>query len=159
RLYSAAYLALPVTFTRPSTREVGTPIYVVGLLAVVVMRLRLAMAPSRDALVGLRLRGAARRLAERARDRAAPQADPEVVGAEAACALQQHVGGAGEIVLGRPLAPERGLGLAVAPRLVGDAAERDPRLRDVAVLEVERRRDRDQRERERQPVADLQICV
>ena len=26
RLYSAAYFAVPVTLTRPSTREVGTPI-------------------------------------------------------------------------------------------------------------------------------------
>src|ERR1700730_13545300 len=93
--------------------------------------------PSRDALVGLRLRRAARRLPERAQDRAPRQLDLEVVVAEAARAAQNRVGGAGEILRGRALALELAFRLAVAPWLVGDAAEREARLLDGAVLDVE----------------------
>ena len=47
----------------------------------------------------------------------------------------------------------------IAPRLVRDAAERQPRLLDRAAVELQRGRDRDQRERIGQAVADLQIGV
>src|SRR5579871_2897936 len=79
---------------------------------------------SRDALVGLRLRRAARRLAERAHDRAPRQLDLEVVVTVAARAGEQRLRGAGEILAAGPFALERDLRVAIAPRLVGDAAER-----------------------------------
>src|SRR5580704_13930056 len=81
-----------------------------------------SMTASRDPLVALRLRRAARRLPERAHDRAAGEWNLEVVPAEAARAAQQRVGGAREALGRRRLAFERVLGIAVAPRLVGDAA-------------------------------------
>src|SRR5258705_13668263 len=52
-LNSAAYFAAPVTFARPSAREGGVPIYVMAFTQVIWVR-------SRDFLVGLRLRRAAR---------------------------------------------------------------------------------------------------
>src|SRR5258708_1141873 len=110
------------------------------------MLVRLAMASSRDPLVGLRLRRAARRLAERAHDRAPRQLDLEVVVAETGRPAQQRVGGASKILRRWTLALEHVFRFAVAPRLVGDAAERDPRVGDVAVLELDRGRDRDERE-------------
>src|SRR5919108_1427345 len=79
-LYSAAYLALPVTFARPSMREVGLPKWLVAVMALC----RLL-----DAFVGLRLRGPARRLRQGTKHAAPRQLDLEVVVAEAA-RISQH---------------------------------------------------------------------
>src|SRR6185437_6085292 len=110
-LYSAAYFAVPVTFARPSTREVGLPRWLVAV-----------MAPSRlcNPLVRLRLRGAARRLSQRAHDAAPRQRDLEIVVAEAARIPQHGLGGAPEALLGCGHSGELRLGFAVAPRLVRD---------------------------------------
>src|ERR1700722_10187242 len=102
-----------------------------GLVMVLILA-----APSRDALVGLRLRRPARRLAERTTDRPPRQLDLEVVVAEAARAAEQGVCGTGEILRRRRPALELAFGLAVAPRLVGDAAERDAGLLDGGAVEV-----------------------
>ena len=67
--------------------------------------------------------------------------------------------GGEECVVRRRLAVQHALGARHAPRLVGDAAERDARLGDAAVLDPQRRRDRDQREGVGQPVAQLEIGV
>src|SRR6266542_6023301 len=99
------------------------------------------------ALVRLRLRGAARRLCEGAQDGTARQLDLEIVVAETACALQQHLGRVRKSLAVRRLAGELRFRLAAAPRLVGDAAERDARLLDVVAIKLEADRDGDQRER------------
>src|SRR5882672_9337370 len=82
-LYSAAYFAAPVTFARPSMREVGLPRMLVALMM---------LSPSRDPLVRLRLRGAARGLRQRTQHAAPRQLDLEVVVAEAARIAQHRVG-------------------------------------------------------------------
>src|SRR6185437_6708992 len=103
-LYSAAYFAVPVTFARPSTREVGLPRWLVAVMAPSrlaptfvekpVHRLLSLYLPSLhnlafsrlslrrwqvlgDPLVRLRLRGAARRLGQGAQDAAPRQRDLE----------------------------------------------------------------------------------
>src|SRR5262249_38596968 len=108
-LWSAAYLAAPVTFARPSMRAVAVPMY-------------RAMAVSGDLLAGLRLRCAACRLRQRADDGPARQLDLERVVRESPGVAQHEIGRGTERRLGRSLVPERCLGLGVAPRLVCDAA-------------------------------------
>jgi hypothetical protein len=56
-------------------------------------------------------------------------------------------------------AVEFSLGFAIAPRLVGDAAEREARLLDSTALDFEPDRDRNERERIGQAVADLEIAI
>ena len=51
------------------------------------------------------------------------------------------------------------LGLRVAPRLMGDAAQRETRLLDRSAFEVEADRNRHQREGIGQTIADLQVGV
>src|ERR1043166_1253172 len=101
---------------------------------------------SSDLLGRLRLRRAAGRLRERAGDGPAREFDLEVVVAVAPGVAQQHVGRAGKSCRIGGLAAQRGLGLAVAPWLVGDAAEREASLLDGVAVEFESDRDRDQRE-------------
>src|SRR3954469_23002979 len=89
-LYSPAYLAAPVTFARPSTREVGLPRRVfVGVIA---------LSGSLDPLIGLRLRRGARCLRQRAHDGPPRQFDLEIVVAKAARLAQNHLGCRGEVV-------------------------------------------------------------
>ena len=57
------------------------------------------------------------------------------------------------------LAAQRRFRRVVAPRLMRDAAERQPRFLDRAAFEFQRGRDRDQREGIGQPVADFQVGV
>src|SRR6266568_319963 len=149
-LYSAAYFAAPVTFARPSTREVGLPRWLVPVMA---------RSRSRDPLVRLRLRGPARRLRQRTQDGAPRQLDLEVVVAEAA-RIAQHGPGCAQKAL--PCCRRYGelrLGFAIAPWLVRDPAEREARFPDRAALDLEAGRDGDQSERIRQAIADLQIGV
>src|SRR5947209_5256477 len=86
-LNSPAYFAAPVTLAGPSTRDVAVPTEAV-------------MVRSLDFLVGLRLRRAARRLAERAHDGAARELDLERVVFEALGVAQHDVRCASEIFLG-----------------------------------------------------------
>ena len=56
-------------------------------------------------------------------------------------------------------AVELGFGIAIAPGLVGDAAEGQPHTFDCLAVKLERGGNRNQREGVRQPVADFQIGV
>src|SRR5215510_3337933 len=149
-LYSAAYFAAPVTFARPSMREVGLPRGLVTVMA-------LPLLP--DPLVRLRLRSPARRLRQRAHDAAPRQLDLEVVVAESARTPQHGLGRAREALPRRCRAVELRFGFTVAPRLVRHSAECEARLLDRAALDIETDRDRHQSERIGQPIADLQIRV
>src|SRR5262245_9537199 len=82
-LYSAAYFAAPVTFARPSMREVGRPRRLLKLIA---------FSRSSDPLVRLRLRFTGCRLGERTHDGAAGDLDLEIVVTEAARITQHRVG-------------------------------------------------------------------
>src|ERR1051326_5650342 len=144
-LYSAAYLAAPMTLARPSTREVAMPRIVTGL--------------SPDAFVRLRLRRAGRGLRERAHDRAARQLDLEIVVAEAARLAQEDLRRARKTLARRRRAGEGLFRRAVAPRLVRHPAERKPRRFNSAAFDLQRGRDRYQREGVGQPVADFQVAV
>ena len=97
---------------------------------------------SPDFLVGLRLRRAARRLRQRADDGAARQVDLESVVLEALGVAQQEVGRARERRAFGGLPAQRRFGRRIAPRLVRDAAERQPRLLDRVAVELQRGRDR-----------------
>src|SRR3954463_5949480 len=109
-------------------------------------RYRVPWRSSRDLLVGLGLGRAAGRLGEGADDGPARQVDLEVVMAETLGLAEDDIRGPGEArLLGRPAA-ERGLGLGIAPRLVGDAAEGKAGLRDLVALELEADGDGDQSE-------------
>src|SRR4029077_1179375 len=98
-------------------------------------------------LVRLRLRGAARRLRQRAQDGAPRQLDLEVVVAEAARAAQHGLGRTQEALPRRRRSGKPRLGFTIAPRLVRDAAEREARLLDRAALDIEADRDRYEGER------------
>src|SRR5829696_6177146 len=111
---------------------------------------------SRDLFVGLRLRGAPRRLRQRTDDGAPRQIDLERVVPEALGVAQHDVGGLRERSLARGLAAQRSFGLRLSPGPVGDAAQRETRLADVAAVELEADRDGHQRERVGQTVADLE---
>src|SRR3954468_13755757 len=107
---SAAYWALPVTLRGPSTRFVGRPIwgsaFMVGLLA--------------DALVGLRLRRARRRLTECTHDGAPREIDLEGVVRITLRLFQNTVRYFYESGPLRRPALESRLRLQVAPRFVGN---------------------------------------
>src|SRR4051812_26111507 len=92
---------------------------------------------SRDLLVGLDLRRAARGLRQPADDGAARQIDLEGVVPEALGFAHDDSGGLRERRFVSRLAAQRGLGLRVAPRLVGDAAERETRFFDGAAVELD----------------------
>src|SRR4051794_13068427 len=128
---SPAYLAAPVTFARPSTRDVAVPTYAF-------------INPSRDLLVGLRLRCGARGLHQRPNDGAARELDFEAVMGIGSCALQQQIRSTQEMLSRCRLAPQHRFGLETTPGLVGHAAERQARLADLVALELERSRNRDQ---------------
>ncbi len=89
----------------------------------------------------------------------ARQLDLEGVVREALGVAQHQVRRTGECRKACGLAAQRRLGARVAPRLVRDAAERQPRLFDRVAVELQRRRDRYQRERIGQAIADFQIGV
>src|SRR6266498_296162 len=112
-----------------------------------------------DPLVGLRLRGAAGRLIQCAQDGAPRQLDLEVVVAEATRILQHNFGGAKKVLSRRRRSVELRFGFTVAPRLVRDPAEREPRFFDRVALDVEADRDGDQGERIRQAITDFEISV
>src|SRR4051812_31907123 len=135
-LNSAAYFAAPVTFARPSMREVGLPKCakaVVGGNVVVAI----GAPPLSHPLVRLRLRRAMGRLRQRAQHGAPCQLDLEVVVAEAARAAQHGLGGARKALARRRRPCELRLGVAVAPGLVRHAAEREARHLDRAALDLE----------------------
>src|SRR5262245_4113928 len=77
---------------------------------------------SQDLLVGLRLRGGARRLRECAHNGPAREVDLEGVVAEALGVAQNEVCRLGERCLAGRLSPQLSFGLCVAPGLVCDAA-------------------------------------
>src|SRR5262245_45618814 len=113
-------------------------------------RYKLPWSCSRDLLAGLHLRGAPGGLRQCADDGPPRQIDLKGVVTEAFGVTQHDVGSLGECRLARGLAAQRRFGLRIAPRLVGDAAERETRLADVAAVELEADRDRYQRKRVRQ---------
>src|SRR6266508_941676 len=90
-----------------------------------------------DPLVRLRLRGAARRLRQRAQDAAPRQLDLEVVVAEAARISQHGFGRVQEALPRCRRSVELRFGFTVAPGLVGYSAEREARLLDRAALDIE----------------------
>src|SRR5690348_7314627 len=100
----------------------------------------------RDPLVRLRLRRPLCRLGQRAQDAPPCELDLEIVVAEAVRLAEDHLGGALEILARRRDALELRLRVTVAPRLVGDAAEREARLADGAAIHIEADGDRDQGE-------------
>src|SRR5215204_915915 len=115
--------------------------------------------PSHDLLVRLHLRCAVRRLRQRADDGASRQIDLEVVVREAPGVAQQDVGRTTEIRSTRRLPAQARLSLRIAPRLVGNPAQRETPLPDRAAIEDEPDRDRYQREGVGQTVADLDVRV
>src|SRR3954469_15634061 len=90
---------------------------------------------SLDALVGLGLRRAGGCLRQRPDDGPARQIDLEVVMAEALGIAQDMIGDRPEGGLLRRLAAQHVFRRGVAPRLMGDAAEGYPRLRNLAAVE------------------------
>src|SRR5262245_13459957 len=117
-------------------------------------RYRLPWSSSRDLLVGLRLRGAARRLGQRADQGPVRQINLERVVAETLGFAQHDVGCTCERRVTGRLAAQRGLGLSIAPRLVGNSTKRKTRFPDVAAIEFEADRDGNQRECIGQPIPD-----
>src|SRR6185369_12820088 len=85
---------------------------------------------SPDFLDGLRLRRAARGLAERPHDGAPRQPDLEVVVPVAFGAAQHEVGGLRKCACIGALAAQGGFGRGNAPRLVCDTPDRQARLLD-----------------------------
>src|SRR5215470_11343222 len=120
---------------------------------------RVIWACSRDFLVGLRLRGAARGLRQRADDGSARQLDLERVVPETFGLAQQDIGRLPESPrVGRPSA-QRSFGLQIAPRLVGDTAQRKAGVLDGAAFELESGGDRNERERVGEAIANFEISV
>jgi hypothetical protein len=99
---------------------------------------------SPDLLDRLDLRGGIRGLRQGANDGTARETDLEFVVFEAFGILEQRIGGGSEQLAARRLATQQRFRRGIAPGLVSDAAERQPRQPDAAVLEFERGRDRDQ---------------
>src|SRR5262249_61576740 len=89
------------------------------------------MASSHDLLVGLRLRGGARRLRERAHNRPAREVDLEGVVPKALGVAQNEICGLGERRLAGGLSPQLSFGLRVTPRLMRDAPQRKSRILTV----------------------------
>ena len=79
--------------------------------------------------------------------------------AKALGAAQQDIRGLAEGIAAGGLAAQRRLGVRIAPRLMRDAAKRQPRLFDDAAFDLERRGNRHQGEGVGQPVADFQVGV
>src|SRR5947209_18935542 len=104
------------------------------------------MVRSLDFLVGLRLWRAARRLAQRTHDREARKIDLESIVREAFGCAQQEVCRMPERDRVCRLPAQGGLRRRIAPWLVCDAAERQPRVPDRPALNFERGRDRYERE-------------
>src|SRR5215471_2724345 len=103
------------------------------------------MLSSHDFLGRLRLRRAARSLCQRADDAAAREIDLEAVMLVAPGVAEQRVGGAREGLRVGRLPAERSFGLRVAPRPVGDAAEREAPLLDGLAIELKPDGDGDER--------------
>src|SRR5690242_17527871 len=102
---------------------------------------------SPDFLIGLRLRGAGRRLRQRTDDGTASEIDLERVVLEALGVAQQEVRSADERRLAGGLTAKCGFSWRVAPRLVRDASERQTGVFDRVSFELQRGRDRHERER------------
>src|SRR5215470_19431078 len=117
------------------------------------------MASSHDLLVGLRLRGGARRLRERAHNGPAREVDLEGVVPKALGVAQNEISGPGERRLAGRLPPQLSFGLCVAPRLMCDAANGKARLHYGVAVKLEANRDRYQRKCIREPIANLEIGV
>src|SRR5262249_51290798 len=117
------------------------------------------MASSHDLLVGLRLRGGARRLCERAHNGPAREVDLEGVVPKALGVAQNEICSLGERRLARRLSPQLSFGLSVAPRLMCDAAKRKARLLDGVAVKLEANRDRYQRKCIGEPIAHFEIRV
>ncbi len=98
-------------------------------------------------------------LAQRAHDRLAGERHLEVVRALALRAREQQVGRFAEGAVAGLRSRQSLLCGGDAPGLVGDAAERDARLRDRFAVDAQRDGDRDQREGVGQSVAQLEIGV
>src|SRR4051794_38579261 len=90
---------------------------------------------SLDALIRLRLRRTARRLAQGAHDPVSRQVDLEIVVAEAAGVAQHDVGGSTEAFVDRACACEPCLGGRIAPRLVRHPAQGKTRVPDRTILD------------------------
>src|SRR5436305_14242963 len=99
-----------------------------------------------DPLVRLRLRRAPGRLRERSYDGAPRQLDLEIVVAEATRAAQHNFGRRREALARGRRSGEASFGVRIAPWLMCDPAEREPRFSDRVALELKANRNRDQRE-------------
>src|SRR5262249_49646839 len=95
-------------------------------------RCRVPWVRSRGLLVGLRLRGAARRLRESPDDGPAREIDLERVVPEAFGLTQDEIGRQGERRLAGGAAAQRRFGLGISPGFVRDSAEGKPRFPDGA---------------------------
>src|SRR4051794_16689648 len=109
---------------------------------------------SPDLLDGLRLRRGVRGLRQGSHDGAAREIDLEGVVLKTLGVAQQKLRRAFETCGVGGLAAKRGFGFRIAPGLVRDAAERQPRLFDGAAIHFESCCDRYQREGVGKPVAD-----
>src|SRR5262252_1840999 len=146
-LNSPAYFAAPVTFARPSTRDTGIPIWVMGLPC------------SQNLLVGLRLRRASRGLHQCPNNGAASQFDLEGIVGVTLSVAQHQVGRVREAGLIGGLPAQRCFGGGIAPRLVRDAPERQAGLLDGASIELQRRRNGDECECVGEAIAKFEVGV
>ena len=105
------------------------------------------------------MRRAVRRLCQRPHDGAARQIDLEGVVRVAFGVAQQCVGRSHKRFALRTLPAQRRFYAKIAPWLVGDASQRQPRLFDCIAVELESSRHRHQGEGVGQAVADFQIGV
>src|SRR5262245_61767034 len=109
---------------------------------------------SRDLLVGLRLRRAARRLCQGADDGSARKLDLERVVPETFGLAQYDISRLPESRRVGGLPAQRSFGLQIAPRLVGDAAERKAGFLDDASFELNADGNGNERERIGEAVAN-----
>ena len=100
-----------------------------------------------------------RSLCERANNRAPRQIDLESVVCKPFGIAEKMLRGLHESRAARDLAAQRRFYTHVSPRLMRDAAKRQPCFLDLVAAKLERRGDRNQGKRIRQPVADFQVGI
>src|SRR5262249_16887705 len=107
----------------------------------------------------LRLRGAARRLAQCAHDRAPRQLDLEIVVPESARIAENDLRRSQKALPCGLSSRGPSFGCRVSPWLVCNSSQRETCLLDRAAVELEAGRNRDERERIGQSIAQLQIRI